>query len=503
MSQQKDESCSHPPKPRLALNVGVTGHRPNRLPEDSEPLLKRVSWALERIAQTFSQIAASNFVQDSYNLDEPPALRLLSSLAEGADRIAVEAALTIGVPCKLSSISEIRYELQCPLPFQAAEYRKDFECQEHHPEDTCLKFDTLLQQIQDLPNHRILELDGARQTQGAKNLAYWKVGSFVLRHSDFLMAVWDGEEDRTSVGTAGVVAKAERDRVPTVLIHNKPPYLVEFRDYELTRNKWEILTDSLLFQRMQRLLLPPDLLSQPAIEDKHNKIYEWITTILGRRSVDRAKKNIRLTYFAHDNPRLTIVAKSYRLFLGLFGKHSLRGVGDHYEKGAEYQWQVIRRSLPNLSLDSAAVTSMETELNGIRDHFLWSDRLATYYADEYRGTFTSIFSLASLAVLLALLSGPFGVFEEILGPEIAKFLPWLAIGELLVILLILWLWYRGHRNHFHERWLDFRLMAELLRQWAFLLPIGGIATLNVPDYEVDSDHSYGWVRWIVRAVGRV
>src|ERR1044071_9599038 len=82
---------------RVPLVIGVTGHRDLR-PEDHAPLSKAVG-------EFFSQL-----IKDYPHTP----LILLSSLAEGADRLVAEVALQMGV------------QLIVPLPMKQAEYEKDF-----------------------------------------------------------------------------------------------------------------------------------------------------------------------------------------------------------------------------------------------------------------------------------------------------------------------------------------------------------------------------------------
>jgi hypothetical protein len=104
---------SSPKKNRLALQIGVTGHCLCRLPVDSDNLKARVAETLQTIAEAYREFASTVEAQTAYDT-ESPALRLLSPLAEGADRIAAMAGLAAG------------FELQCPLPFLRDVYAEDF-----------------------------------------------------------------------------------------------------------------------------------------------------------------------------------------------------------------------------------------------------------------------------------------------------------------------------------------------------------------------------------------
>lgn len=184
----------------------------------------------------------------------------------------------------------------------------------------------------------------------------------------------------------------------------------------------------------------------------------------------------------------------YHIFFTFFGKEfSLNFSPPHYwDDALLYQWdRVISKSEQSLSV------GVSEELDKrVRDHFLWADSLATYYANTYR----AIFGLSFLAVLLAVLGLSFHEFSENL-----------AIAEFTMILIVILLnvidWY----NNVHQCWLDFRLLAERLRQLVILMPLGGDSELDMPYYEVASEKkaadnkklsipSYAWVDWLMRAI---
>src|SRR3954454_22300478 len=84
-------NSQHPPKPRLALAIGIIGHRLNRLPEsgraavnrDIEHFLSAVVDAVKTAHATYSSVFTS----------DAPLLSVVSALAEGSDRLGAIAAL--------------------------------------------------------------------------------------------------------------------------------------------------------------------------------------------------------------------------------------------------------------------------------------------------------------------------------------------------------------------------------------------------------------------------
>jgi len=172
---------SNPPKPRLVFHVGITGHRPPQLPDEAMP---RVEVASKRI---FTQIASSlnevaGITQDQFS-GETRLIRVISSLAEGADRVTAQSAM------------EIKAEIQCPLPFHRDEYEEDFNAM-----DSRADYRTLLDQAS-----AVMELNGDRKDAEG---AYLEAGRVMLEQSDILIAIWDGKPARGRGGTGEIVAEA-------------------------------------------------------------------------------------------------------------------------------------------------------------------------------------------------------------------------------------------------------------------------------------------------------
>jgi hypothetical protein len=182
-----------PPRPRMTLRVGATGHRARALGSvDHKALRDSVNRALQRIAEHAKAFAGKNVGDYS---DEPPRLVLVSALAEGADQLIADVALGLG------------YELDAPLPFPRDEYKKDF--------DDTAGFDRLVRRARS-----VLELDGDRES-GA--MPYARVGHTLLGHTDLLLAIWDGEAANGRGGTGEVVVGAVALGIPVVWISPKSP----------------------------------------------------------------------------------------------------------------------------------------------------------------------------------------------------------------------------------------------------------------------------------------
>lgn len=156
------------------LAVGATGHR---YLAEVPKLRGAIDSALDRLQEAFPNCSLS----------------VVSSLAEGADRLIAQAVLR-----------RRGGDLVVPLPLEAGEYVKDFGSPESRAE-----FRELLTRASEIVTF-------PRAPTRAE--AYAQAGDYVLEHSDALIALWDGREAQGRGGTANVVGKALRRGMPVLHI---------------------------------------------------------------------------------------------------------------------------------------------------------------------------------------------------------------------------------------------------------------------------------------------
>lgn len=157
------------------VTIGVTGHR--RLTE-----LDRLSAGIDKALDDLTQ----RYPNES--------LTVLSSLAEGADRLVVKRIL-----------ERAGARLVVPLPLDQSEYLKDFRSEESRREF----LDLLSRASEVIPAPAVDD----------RTRAYETAGKYVLDHCDVLFAVWNGERAQGRGGTAQVVAEARRRKLPIAWIH--------------------------------------------------------------------------------------------------------------------------------------------------------------------------------------------------------------------------------------------------------------------------------------------
>jgi uncharacterized membrane protein HdeD (DUF308 family) len=169
----KEKDLKLPDKVFIHLVVGITGHRD--IIEKDKPLLKK------SILELFRELKK----ECPYT-----PLLLLTPLADGADRLAAEAAIDEG----------IKYVVPLPLPKE--EYEKDFP-------ETVAEFENLLENKNCIASFELpisdKNLELAKHDSSERDKRYELAGAFVVKYSPVLIALWDGKEIDKTGGTSKIV----------------------------------------------------------------------------------------------------------------------------------------------------------------------------------------------------------------------------------------------------------------------------------------------------------
>ena len=190
-----------------ALHLGITGHRPNKLPAATRPALdEAVRTLLGDIDRSVRAMANS-----PNHVGGRGTIWLVSGLAEGADRLVVEQA-------------PVGWKLFAMLPMPVADYEEDFTT-----DIGLAQFRTMLAaatRVQALP-----PLEGtAVPTGSGRDRQYEALGSALVRQIDLLLAIWDGKPAAGPGGTETVIREATARGVPVILVdpaHPDPPRLLD------------------------------------------------------------------------------------------------------------------------------------------------------------------------------------------------------------------------------------------------------------------------------------
>ncbi len=450
---------TNPPRTRLTYRVGILGHRPNHLQSADIPLLEeRLKSLLLDIKNAIRAYYYS--YKELYN-NEIPILRAISPLAEGTDRLFAEKAL------------EQDYHLDCPMPFKQEEYEKDFIAGKALVDDSLYQFRKILDLAEEKKDLSRFELDGCRKRE---NESYAAVGKIVLNQSDLLIVVWNGKESQDVGGTAFTLRKALTYQIPVIWIHADAPHPWRFIIYD-DLNK---------------------IVNSPAEADK-NESEQKLTEEIKKIVFDTLKppeytspdQKINHDTYLNEKQRSWNFFFVWKFFRDLIGK---------------YKIHIPELTIPPVDsiINPNQLGNQNSSINQIKQrlcyHYSWADYLANLCGDAYRSAYILCYILSAFAVLLALL--PLGLLVESIYHYHVEAV--CIFSELLVVSLIVWLIFLGRKRCWHDRWIDYRVLAELIRQHRFLWILGGGHPIPKQPIHLRSygDPHRSWMFWHVFSIAR-
>lgn len=441
----------HPSKPRLTLRVGIAGHRTDKLHGAAlariERQLPQVFGAIEQTAMKIRAESAPVYA------DEPALIRLISGFAEGADQIAVAA-------CRSS------WQIEAILPFPHDEYLKDFAQSAGDGRDVRNEFRQCLAKAT-----AVTEI--AYPQSGNRDQGYAGAGGFLLRQIDVLVAVWDGKPPKTG-GTGAIVREAAAGGIPVVWLStqdNAPPRLIT----SLPPDGDPIAATVECTEPALRTTLGP-MFAAPGHSSEPNSARADLESYLG----ERWKRHCWFT--AYDALRRIARGLLPRLTLSL----------PPLEQSC-HEWDSFLASAPD------APNLRERIGRVLAPRHAWADTLAVYYSHLYRSAYVFCYFLSAVAVFIALgvvfiHDDPHAPASGVLGTKA------LFVGcELIVIgaiILIVWL---GRQRRWHQRWINYRALAELIRHGRFLAFISEFGRLQAGG---PNSREAPWMLWYVRATMR-
>jgi hypothetical protein len=455
------------PRPALAFRVGVTGTR--AIPPGQEAALQdKVHTLLTQVAGLVVPPAPAGHHGHAYATppqDAPEAsLCLVSPLAEGADRLVAAVAVALG------------YALQAPLPFPQAEYEKDFT-RTASPPDSLATFRALLARAGDPPDAHVLELDGGRGEDETRS--YEAVGHLVVQNCDLLIAIWDGRFTGKRGGTSEIVRYAARAGLPVWWIHTDPDQPERLLDDPLQLRRPDLAQTGAparasLAAYIDQTLRPPHTHGphHPGLLGRCMHLVCRIARLHGEPLADYfAEHTLPKTGWRHWLGRISGV---HRWFMGVVG-----GPPD-----------------PEAPLPPA-LGPVEAYWESRYRH---ADALSGVYGNLYRSSYVLVFGLAAAALA--------GVLVGLAARRLEA--PAIAV-ETLSLLCILGLVMLNQSHRWHERWITYRLLAELCRKQRTLALLGralpgveisGLATDAAPEHGVTGPPRESWVGWIFAAAQR-
>ena len=439
----------HPPKPRLNLRLGITGHRPNKLDDPTAARLKQQLVALyatvDRAAAELLRANAAVYAQ------ETPAVRLGSGFAEGADQIAV-------------ALCPPHWRVEAILPFPVEDYLRDFEKSARDGRDVRPEFKASLARaaaVTELPAPRFIN-----RTQG-----YIDAGDYLLRQIDLLVALWDGRPPSPG-GTGEMVRKAHSAGIPVLWLSTRD-------------------------DRAPRLLMGFDSAGDPVAADAdctERALLDKLAPIFsmpGGESADGRQSPTGTERF---------LAEGWRAGCSFVVYDAIKRVANRQMPRLTIAFKPLQQRLGEweqfIALTPPTKDLHERIRSVLLPRYLWADTLAVYYSHLYRSAYVVAYLLSALAVFVALIAL---FFEHDLRVKAV-----LVSIELVAIGLIIGFISIGRRRLWHERWLDYRTLAELLRHGRFLTFVSEFGRIQDPEPEAqprETPWMLGYIRATMREIG--
>ncbi len=516
------EIGEHPPKPRLVLRVGVTG---KRAIESSDQ--KTIRSNLEDVFGALADflVACRNKHPDVFDDRRRPLLRIISGMAEGADQLAAKIADE-----RFGSESDVETRLAAILPFEKTEYESDFlfdPNKPNSPKGNNKRGDTeWRRKVKDFNGllekevvESVLQIDDEAilntPNPGDRNQAYVNLRDLLVEHADVLVAVSD-DVDGGEGGTVDVIRYALQAGVPVLVISTvdhsiympktPDPDAPDRKQVKKPDDNHYLTTSSSVLPRsfmrqLWRTLSPPFEFSSAGSSAGSHKAadLDHEEHRSGRKRLDEyLKEQFALPTFVwvYKAARAAITAWpiGYRNSRLVAGWRAFWPARTGYDRRTPAK--IVDELTKNWSGPSTADMKNEHFAKTHALRFAWADALAVRYADSTRSSYVAIASWGAAAVFVGLLAVLFP--DPYAAP--AKFV--LLICEGLILRKAANHYFLpAHEDAWHEKMVEYRVLAELLRHQRFVYAFGSAGRLARSGDRMWRDAD-AWIGWYVRATLR-
>ncbi len=484
-----------PPRPRVRLSLGVTGHRAEHpaFAANRARIAATLGHILDLIA---SAVAAAPPV---FGPESTAPTRLHTLLADGVDQMAVDMALARG------------WELVSPLPFgrqlneaingqptTAADARALLAGKDPSDPQVLARVRAiralaektqvfeLAEQDAELTGLLLAKLDApsdfakAQLFAGRSSERVALAGRVLIEQSDIIVAVWDGVTTAYGGGTGHTIAAALDLGAAVIWIDPNAP------------EAWRILRapESLATLRSAAPPEDPDAAVGGLVRD----------AMLPDASdpVDPLRRmRVHATEVEPWRPRSSTFWHAYRrveaLFGGEAGRSPFRSLTQVYETpegiltGSGASLIEALRNLPGG--DPALAGKIGGQVLG---WFAWGDGISSRLSDSYRSGMVIAFLLAAFAVVGGI------AYLPVTSPDHK----WpFALFEFLVLVNVLAITVVGQRRRWHDRWFETRRVSEYLRQAPVLLALGVARAPGRWPRGAQTSWPEWWARQTLRGIG--
>lgn len=387
-------------------------------------------------------------------------LVVLSPLAEGADRLVADVGLELGA------------RLIAVLPLPRAEYEKDFE----HPGEPAqsaaskAEFARLLEQAQrsvEVPLAAELTTEKMLHHRVARSKQYEAAGLYIARHSQVLLALWDGVDLGQRGGTSEVIRQRLTGLPPPATMADQ--LLVPLDSgpvcHILTPRQCNPTPDGQPFQ--WRMLYPMCGECDQLVDSEWRERLHLVECLNSQHAEPKAWREVRRRMLQ-------------------FNKDA-RNLGQRAP-------ETIQRSKVSL-LPEEAAADLEGELQLLRLQYAAADALARNCQSRRRSIWKALCCFGVGAVVLLAAS------EHLMSdPAKQAILVALYLIAVLVSFCLLWKaegWKPGEKVGVRCKHLDYRSLAEGLRV-QFFWRLSGRKDEVVDHYLRKQRSELEWIRWIIR-----
>ena len=440
---------------RLPLVIGATGHRDLR-DEDIPALERAVAEVIKRLKRDylegrswFCRVPGLRILCRWLGLctnRETPII-VLSSLAEGADRLIARVAMAHGA------------KLIAPLPLPPNKYLHDF--QPGLKPDAASEFNQMLAQALAGPVMRFVgdnSLENVRE-ESRRARQYREVGLFIVRHCHVMIALWNGDERDPAVGGTAEVVSFKRNGIPldaaaSVRASLDAPEMGPVIHVVTPRAKpggsvTEVRAERWGTELVAQYRASHSLAEEEEIADRERKGHE-------ERSADRAERRqfeSWMAFAAKAGLTCRFNREAAKLDAASDGKKRLETSLSHLFDDQDKE----------LSGEPAKIRAMELIPHWCRLYQI-ADTLAQERQTRFILDWRTLFGLGFLAIA-SFEVGTHLVFNQ-------QWFFWL-IGLYSLFSVLVFGWYFNARRHEHqERFLDYRALAEALRVAVFWKLVG-------------------------------
>jgi hypothetical protein len=426
----------------MTLRVAVAGHREHsNIRVDNNILIEQISNLYKMLYEQLINCYEHPYARRLYS-SVRPTLRILSSLADGADRLLLEPDL-VGQ----------EFELSCVLPFNAKEYANDFK-----PSSQTEFYRLLDKAGYSTPSSRVLELNGSRENS---DHAYRDCGDILVKNCDVLVALYDGKQ-KEGFGTAWTVKLANKQKIPVVWIDIEHPNEIRFIQHNGNDTSLIEFTKHEMRDWLRHLLLFDTILDSHADTELAEKVLNKFDHYAAEQALSYHPEY--LVDFNDGGP----IGTKHNFFNPLahgfsFLKKALTPSKLVNTKLADYSENTPSHKDLTDSVDHLCELFHNPSSHAYYAAYLRADRMANFYATLHRGIFIFIYILGAMALIIAAFA--IAVSDPKVYGNLAMYC---AMLELVLLFSIYILYRQDHGKELHDKWLEYRCIAEFLRPTLFL-----------------------------------